>query len=153
MELTFNLKHWFESSSSMLENILALRCSMDYMINLNHSFLLYHRVPGLYQSGVRYARTRIWEPIPALYFRRLGDCKSLSAALIAQYRMRGVRAEPVFRWVSNTDESVDYHILVQTYSGFEDPSKVLGMGTNENERFYADGAMSWSGEQGCHQLR
>lgn len=153
MELTFNLQHWFEPSSPMLENILALRCSMDYIINLNHAFLLYNRAPNLYQSGVRYGRTRIWEPIPALYSRRAGDCKSLSAALIAQYRMSGITAQPVFRWVKNSDGTVDYHILVQTYSGFEDPSKVLGMGKNENERFYVDGTMSWSAEQGSYRLK
>lgn len=152
MELTFNLQHWFEPSSPMVENIFALRASMDYMINLNMSYLLFNQAPGLYQSGVRYGRTRIWEPIPALYYRQVGDCKSLSAALIAQYRMRKITALPVFRWVQNADGSVDYHILVQTRTGFEDPSKVLGMGKNENERFYHDGAMSWSGEQGFHPM-
>lgn len=83
-----------------------------------------------------YARTQVWEPIPALYKRGYGDCKSLTAALIAQYRLAGKKARPVFRFVPRPDGGTDYHILVQTERGFEDPSKVLGMGKNEVAKFY-----------------
>jgi hypothetical protein len=114
---------------------------LDALITLNLAFLQSYTVPTLYRAGVRYGRTKIWDTIPALYQKGYGDCKSLTAALIAQYRMAGVECEPVFRFVRNRDKSKDFHILVQSYSGFEDPSKVLGMGANENARFFGPG--SW----------
>jgi hypothetical protein len=90
---------------------------------------------------VKYGRTKVWDSIPALYARGYGDCKSLTAAYIAEYRLGGVACEPVFRFVRNKDKSKDFHILVQEYSGFEDPSKRLGMGAAENARFFKPG--SW----------
>jgi len=54
--------------------------------------------------------------------------------LIAEYTLRGIPAKPVFRWNPRGD-SKDFHILVQTYSGFEDPSRHLGMGKNEVEQY------------------
>lgn len=93
-----------------------------------------YTVPSLYESGVVYARTQWWEPIPALYKRTFGDCKSLTAAIVAEYTMKKIKARPVFRW-NPKPRSTDYHILVQTSKGFEDPSKVLGMGKDENAWF------------------
>jgi hypothetical protein len=86
---------------------------------------------------VVYGRTKLWEPIPALYQRGYGDCKSLTAALIAQYRKKRIACEPVFRWVRKPERQgeTDYHILVHTDKGFEDPSKVLGMGADENSNY------------------
>jgi len=92
---------------------------------------------SLYRSGVTYARTVWWEPIPALYARGSGDCKSLATALVAQYRLARVKSVPVFRWAYNSGGGTDYHILVQTESGWEDPSKILGMGHNENAKFFS----------------
>jgi hypothetical protein len=80
---------------------------------------------------VRYGRTRVWETIPALYQRGFGDCKSLTAAYIAELQKRGMQADPVFRWIRTPEGGTDFHILVQTIRGFEDPSKVLGMGSVE----------------------
>jgi hypothetical protein len=88
-------------------------------------------VPPLYGSGVVYARTVWWESIPALYKRGFGDCKSLTCALVAQLMMQGIEAKPVFRF-NPSPTSTDYHILVQTRNGWEDPSKRLGMGKDEN---------------------
>ena len=94
-------------------------------------------VPPLYHSGVRYDRTTVWDTTPALYARRYGDCKTLAAARIAELRRAGYFAEPTFRWVPRNKKDVDgvrdFHILVQTDGGWEDPSKVLGMLENENE--------------------
>ena len=136
MDITFSLPANFEGRSTDLEDGRALRVLLDSLIELNLAFLESHVAPTLYRSGVRYGRTKVWDTIPALYQRRYGDCKSLTAALIAQYRMANVKCEPVFRFVRNKDGSKDYHILVQSFSGFEDPSKVLGMGKNENEKFF-----------------
>ena len=136
MQITFSLPHVFNEKSNSVDNAYALRVLLDCLIDLNQAFLLNHPAPSLYRSGVVYGRTTVWDSIPALYKRGYGDCKSLTAALIAQYRRAGVECEPVFRWVKNAAGGSDFHILVQTASGFEDPSKVLGMGKNENARFY-----------------
>ena len=116
---------------------------MDYMVTMNRIFLeesqhLGHAVKSLYSSGVVYDRTTWWEPIPALYGRGYGDCKSLTAAWVAQAEfMQKIKSRPVFRFVDNDDGSTDYHILVELANGrFHDPSKVLGMGADEVAKFY-----------------
>jgi hypothetical protein len=75
-----------------------------------------------------------------MYKRRYGDCKSLATALCAQYRLAGIWCRPVFRFITRADGNTDYHILVQTESGWEDPSAKLGMGVNENASFFAQGS-------------
>jgi hypothetical protein len=136
MQITFNLPHVFNPASSAEDNAPVLRALMDALVAVNMAYLRKHpHTPPLYQSGVRYGRTVWWEPIPALYAAKLGDCKSLSAALVAQYRMAGIPARPSFRFVRHPDGRSDFHILVQTTQGFEDPSKVLGMGQDENRWF------------------
>jgi hypothetical protein len=135
LQITLNLPHVFFPGARTVENAQALRILLDCLINLNRVFLRSHAAPTLYKSGVRYGRTRLWEPIPALYRRQYGDCKSLSAALIAEYREKGEHAEPAFRWIKNSEGGTDFHILVHTTRGFEDPSKRLGMGSNENAHF------------------
>lgn len=136
MQITFSLPHVFHPGSDQDENADALRDLLDCLIRLNLGYLRCNAVRGLYQSGVVYKRTEVWDTIPELYKKGFGDCKSLSAALIAQYRISGVDCAPVFRWIKRADGSgaTDYHILVQTAKSFEDPSKVLGMGRNENSR-------------------
>lgn len=156
MEITFNLPHVFNPKASSVDNAYALRALLDCMIELNLAYLQSHSVPALYQAGVRYGRTKIWEPIPALYARRYGDCKSLATAKIAQLRMAGVECEPVFRWIKpdGPKGATDFHILVQTRTKYLDPSKRLGMGKNENDKFHmTDGSvMSWDAS-GIHELR
>jgi hypothetical protein len=128
MLISLDLPHVFYPGSNPKENALALRIMLDALIALNTEFLREHRVPQLYASGVRYGRTTVWDTIPALYNRTYGDCKSLTAALVAERRFAGLPADPVFRWIRNPDNSTDYHILVAVGGGrFEDPSKVLGM--------------------------
>lgn len=142
MQITFSLPHVFYPGSSRDEDASALRALLECLIRLNQAYLRVHAVPGLYQSGVVYGRTEVWDTIPALYERGYGDCKSLTAALVAEYRKKGIIAQPVFRWVQRPNGGgSDYHILVQREAcaecptGFEDPSKVLGMGKNENAHF------------------
>lgn len=136
MQIVFDLPHVFYPGSSDEDNAFALRGMLEHLIYQNQAFLRAHNVPSLYRSGVRYGRTKVWDTIPALYKKGFGDCKSLSAALIAEYRMQGRKARPVFRWVRRPDGTgvTDFHILVATDRGFEDPSKRLGMGQNENQR-------------------
>lgn len=136
MHITFNLPQVFHADADKVENAYALRALLDCLININIAYLRIHETPDLYHAGVKYGRTQLWESIPALYARGYGDCKSLTAALVAERRLEGFAAEPVFRFNSNVDGSTDYHILVRTNDGYEDPSKVLGMGQDENARFY-----------------
>lgn len=152
MEFTYALPHVFRGGS-LLENTEVLKASLDYLITLNRYFLRHHAAKPLYSSGVVYGRTEDFEPIPALYlegyhgtdkpecrvakrFGRFGDCKSLSGALIAEYRNQGRICLPEFRFMKNeTNGGLDYHILVVTADGREDPSKRLGMGKDENAYF------------------
>lgn len=146
MLISYSMVHVFHPGSNKLLNARTLRASMDYMITVNRIFLEECSRSGavplkwrnLYQSGIVYDRTVWWEPIPALIRRGYGDCKSLSAAWIAQAQFfRRQPCRPVFRFVDNADGSTDYHILVELQDGtFEDPSKVLGMGADEVAKFY-----------------
>ena len=134
MQITFNLPHVFSGESSNdTENAETLRALLDLMVHLNVDYLETHpQTPSLYRSGVVYARTTWWEPIPALYARKKGDCKSLATARVAELLLAGVPAKVVFRFVRSSERGLLYHVLVQTPSGFEDPSKILGMGQHEN---------------------
>lgn len=134
---TFSLPNVFTRDARATDNAYALKALLDALTEVNRIYL-YHRphTPILYDSGVRYGRTQVWEPIPALYQRGYGDCKSLSAALVAERRQVGQDADPTFRFRTRRQgDGTDYHILVQTPQGWEDPSKVLGMGQNENAWF------------------
>ncbi len=134
MDITFNVPHVFFPGSSQDENADALRILLDGLIRLNLAYLRHHSCPALYQAGVVYGRTEIWDTIPALYARKYGDCKSLTAAMVAQLRMKGHDAKPCFRFQPRPDGGLDYHILVQVGNKFEDPSKVLGMEQYEASR-------------------
>jgi len=134
MRIIYDLPHVFNPLADPKENAYVLSALLDCLVSINEAYLRDHTVLDLYHSGVVYGRTEHWDCIPALYAKGYGDCKSLSAALIAQYRKKGIEAEPVFRWIRNSGGGTDFHILVQTIKGFEDPSKVLGMGRNENAR-------------------
>jgi hypothetical protein len=135
--IEYNLCHLFNPDTSQVENALGVEASLNYMIALNLAWLRFHPTTPLYRSGVKYGRTKIWEPIPALYIRTYGDCKSLSCALIAEYLLQGIKCKPVHRWAINPNKNgiPDYHILVQLGDRFEDPSKRLGMPVRELKRF------------------
>lgn len=129
MIIAYELPHVFHPKARRVENARALRILLECLIALDREYLRHHAARPLYRSGVVYGRTRNWLTIPKLYDLGYGDCKSLTAALVAEYRDAGIPAKPVFRWVKNTKTGFrDFHILVQTDSGYEDPSKVLGMG-------------------------
>lgn len=139
MIIPFSLSYVFHPGASQVDNAYALKTLLECLILLNQNFLRAHPALPLYQSGVRYGRTVNWDSIPDLYAKGYGDCKSLTAALVAEYRMKHIEAKPVFRWVRGADGVSDYHILVQTAAGFEDPSRVLGMGKDENAYFQRRG--------------
>ncbi len=133
MKIEIDMPHAFGPDSSNTANARALKVMLDCMVALNQAYLHDHPCPALYRAGVIYGRTVVWDTIPAVIAKGYGDCKSLTPWLIAEYRQRGIAAEPVFRWVNNAKGGIDYHILVGLADGsFTDPSKVLGMGKNEN---------------------
>lgn len=130
MIIPVGLPQVFSPTSSWDENAEVLETTLEYLIKVNQIFLRHHpETPRLYESGVVYGRTVVWDSIPAVMERRFGDCKSLTAWICAERRNMGYACKPVFRWIPDT---LQYHILVQTPEGWEDPSKYLGMGQAEN---------------------
>jgi Transglutaminase-like superfamily len=134
MQITFSLPFVFYPGSSPLDNARVIKVALEALISFDQAYLLTHPSPGLYQGGIRYGRTESWDTIPEMRAKGFGDCKSLAAALIAEYRLKGIAARPVFRFAPPPNEH-NYHILVETDSGFEDPSKALGMGQDESQWF------------------
>jgi hypothetical protein len=145
--LEFNASYFFRPDASKVEKALALRSLLDNLIELNTVYLRYHSAPSLYASGVVYKRDPIWNPIPT-YEAGIGDCKSLACALIAEYRQHGIPANPAFRFLppfyqGTALEYTLFHILVQTPSGFEDPSKRLGMLDSDLKPFYSQSTIDY----------
>lgn len=134
-QITFSLPGLFDLESDPRLNALALEALMRCLCTMDALFLRDHPdTKPLYLSGVRYDRTFVWDTIPAFYNRTYADCKTVSAARVAELRKQGYEAHPVFRWKPGDDKKLHFHILVWTdapvptnRNGFEDPSKVIGM--------------------------
>jgi hypothetical protein len=180
MEVPFGISGAFYPGSDKELNSAYLEILLNALVELDREYLRSvakqgHRIPHLYESGIRYGRTLSWDTIPDLYAKGFGDCKSLTAAFCAQALEAGAQCRPSFRFryrtradkdkwlaevmnlrnrfgpddkmvvrkIKENDGGLDYHILVETYGGmtlkgrkldyWHDPSKVLGMGVNENE--------------------
>lgn len=130
MRVCLDLGDVFHPGASDEDNALALQALLECLIAINRVYLRRHpRTPKLYQSGVRYVRTQVWDSIPDLLARRYGDCKSLTAMLVAELREGNQKAQPVFRFAKNPQTGQkDFHILVwRGGKNFEDPSRKLGM--------------------------
>jgi hypothetical protein len=98
------------------------------------------RTPKLYQSGVRFIREKegeeLWPTIGEVIKAGGGDCEDLASWRVAELLEQGVPARPAWRHrkvrMPSGQEATLYHILVYIPGkGFEDPSRNLGMGTNE----------------------
>ena len=132
MIIPFNMSDVFTATSSRLENAECLRALLDCLIAVDVSYLEHHKAPSLYGARVRYGRTEEWERIPDVIRRGGGDCKSLAAWRIAELRKDGHRADPEFRFMPRPRDSIpNFHILVRTANGAEDPSAILGMNKSE----------------------
>src|SRR6266403_2625398 len=104
MQITFDFPHVFHPNSSREEDAEVLRFLLDTLIRINVAYLRHHpHTPSLFKSGVVYDRTDVWDSIPALYARGFGDCKSLTAARVAELHVAGVKALPTFRWKFRDD--------------------------------------------------
>jgi hypothetical protein len=130
----FSIDRAFRPRASNSMNAAALECLLTALTALNTIWLQYH--PGtipLYDTPVYYERTLVWDTIPALYRRGLGDCKSLTACRVAEMRRQGIWCRPVFRHKSQVSSTM-FHILVMLQDGsWEDPSKALGMLSYQEE--------------------
>jgi hypothetical protein len=130
MRIPFDLGFVFHPEASDEDNAEVLRVLLECLIACD---MLYRkgvgrRAPSLYNSGVVYGRTDVWDATPDLQMRRYGDCKSLTADRCAELRLAGESARPVFRFAQNPQSGKrDFHILVHRPKGFEDPSRRLGM--------------------------
>lgn len=93
------------------------------------------QAPMLYDSGVRYqldpSGTELWQDIPNVLARRVGDCKKLCAWRAAELRVRrGIAAvaTPVLQKVDGRAGVILVHVIVTLPDGrTEDPSRLLGM--------------------------
>lgn len=130
--VVFRIDRAFCPRASDLLNAAALQALLVCLYQLDCIWFQFHPLTApLYQSGVIYRRTEVWDPIPALYSRQYGDCKSLTAARCAELRRQGVWCRPVFRFDSLPGGTM-YHILIMFADGtWEDPSKILGMQVNQ----------------------
>ena len=128
--VTFDLPFVFHAGSTPTENAIALQALLHCLTAINEDYLRHCPDSAyLYESGIYYDRTEIWDSIPALYRRGYGDCKSLSCALVAERRAQRREAVPVFRWVAVKESSapfhVFYHILVLAEDGWGTRAKFV----------------------------
>lgn len=128
--VVFHVGDAFNPQNSDTRNAKVLERLLDCLITLDGIWLAKRPLtPGLYDSGVQYNRTLVWDTTPALYARQMGDCKSLASARVAELRRAGVWCRPVFRHKDRSDGNFRmYHILIMFQDGtWECPSARLGM--------------------------
>ena len=137
MDIVFSLPHLFYAKSNPTEDAAVLCELVECLARIDGLYLKYHpKTPSIYKSGVVYGRTDEWLPIPACRELGYADCKSVTAWRLAELRARGLNATPEHRWMKRADGVKDFHILLRLDDGTnEDPSKILGMGKDENAYF------------------
>lgn len=124
--------------------MLVLRTLLNALVVINEDWM--RRIPNfpsLYESGIRYKREKPgreeWQDCVETYERGHGDCEDLVCYRVAELRVRhGItEARPDFTlrefWDENAGRYVKvFHIIVRLPGGGrEDPSRRLGMGSNE----------------------
>ena len=131
MRICFDLGGVFYPGASDEDNALALQALLEALVAVNRVYLRrYPKTRKLYDAGVRYGRTLVWDSVPDLLTRRYGDCKSLTAMRVAEIREASgdKAARPVFRFMVNPQTGQkDFHILIARGKDWEDPSRKLGM--------------------------
>ncbi len=132
--VVFTIDRAFSPRASDQMNAAALEMLLECLCTLDQIWVTSGRQhTELYSTPVYYARTVVWDTIPALYGRGFGDCKSLTACVVAELRARGIWCRPTFRFKTGS-RSTMFHILVMFADGtFDDPSKHKGMLTYQEE--------------------
>jgi len=117
----------------------AHRAGIEYalrrLFEFDLAWLLSHRTPHLYSSGVRYAREpwsaaiEEFASVPVVLSRGWGDCDDLACWRAAELTAAGELAEPyVYETPTSRVDARRWHVIVRTATGrVEDPSAVLGM--------------------------
>ncbi len=102
----------------------ATQALIDGLTAVNAAWLRHHSAPPLYSSGVTYRRERgreHWQAIPEVLKRRTGDCEDLAAWRAAELQAAGKKARAVLIKIRPRQ----YHVVVETPAGREDPSRRL----------------------------
>jgi len=129
--IVFGIDAAFHPQASKVNNALALRALLDCLIDLDIICRQFDpSLPYLYTSGVFYhlmPSKAAWDTVPIMVQRGFTDCKSLVAARIAELRLAGQSAIPVFRNITDGWGTM-FHILILHGNGqWECPSRILGM--------------------------
>lgn len=125
----------FSPGSKQVDDSVCLKALLYGLAEANGIYMQCGCFPELYSSGVFYKRTKVWDSIIGLINRGYGDCKTLTAVRLAEMWRTGYHAVPNFRWERRENGGKNYHILIDSELGYEDPSKILGMGMDENVHF------------------
>jgi hypothetical protein len=130
-----------EEKSGILR-IRTLETLFEAMTRIGMAYLMSHRVPLLYESGVRYRRdpTRgdigeVWSDIPTILKDGYDDCEGLAWFLAAEMRTRGPNSETknkvpaaTVRCKTTSMPGMLHAIVFDPTSGrVWDPSRRLGM--------------------------
>lgn len=115
----------------------ALGHTLEALTLANQAYLRTHpNAPHPYRAGWRYEREPIgvenWQTYPYIMQTKRADCEDLAAALAAWRREReGIHATARALPPQVAGNLLVYHIGVQLPNGqWEDPSRVLGMGSS-----------------------
>lgn len=103
--------------------------AVEWLASVNLAYLVAHpETPALYASGVRYRTERddSWSDVPITLAAGSGDCEDLTAWRLAELWRDSRRAWAVVE-AQPYPGGVEYHVLVETPEGLEDPSEILGM--------------------------
>lgn len=124
----------FGQTDAFPDDVAAM---VEALAHINANFLELHpEFPRLYESGVRYltrphpkCRLEEWKNAAAVLKDGFGDCKDLTAWLLAELSVRdGIDAEPYVEWIEKPRGVIDMHIKLRYPDGtLEDPSERLGM--------------------------
>ena len=114
---------------------IVIKAILEALVWVNLYYLRFHRVPPIYQSGVRYQlepdgwECESFDSIPAILARGWGDCDDLAPWRCAELRAQGEKAKIRIQWKQSPISGQKlFHIVVRREDGsIEDPSALLGM--------------------------
>ena len=143
MKIVLNLappgSKWLKPSKVLA---LCIRSALESLILTNRLYLRLHKVPCLYESGIRYEEEpggqgyEDFASIPIILSRGWGDCDDVVSWRIAELRNAGENAKIRLKWQYDPrNHARMYHVLVRRENGrVEDPSLRLGMGNHASAR-------------------